>query len=794
MSSNRKYLPDFKPKYYWAILTILLFANLWPLNTKADPIKKALKEIKAGKKQIALPRLLVRQISKDSTNPILWHGIALCLDNEHFTPTAYETYLYSIRCWSLITDPKKLQNLAKKYKISAQITDSLLQISTNDWIKHQPNFDLQSARTLYKILEQNTTLLLDFQKTITGAKENWSSLSVKTHLKLIDIQDEYIDKLEFDSILGSRNIQALKNRRDQLLHLPNYMVTDKTKQMLQTALDTLLQWEFEAAQSEETIDAFERFLKNYPKASTFQKDWINNKTEDIRFNQAQQQNTVESYENFLVLYPKSRYTDRAQLLKRALTVIPTPALKPNGKFGFVDSVNLQPWLDKEYKLAYPLHRFINPKQFQENGATLIPGCALVMQQDTFGLVEFTWVTKDGNTFTKNTYELIHQFSPNLAFVQRGGRWGILNSQGRELIPCKFENIRFDTAMKRGALQMGKLWALFNDQGKLITAPKFSHFGFESNENYPNETSPILWIRGKCAAAINGQWGLIDTAGNALTPFAYESMSTLPHGRFLGKINAGYCIWRDTLNCTAEYSETVDIGRNYTLIQQNHLWGIVDTIGKVILPPVYEKAILVDATIALLKNKKWTFYYSKGEFVLPIKGNIDDFRLHGDGIVFAKQKKSWLLYHAGTRTIRKITSPKHKQLTDTLLFEYSGEQGFITHVNGKVLLKDTLKNISTLNDHEWLATKSTGTGLLCIPSMQWSLPPIYEEIIETDYANIYIVKKDNKWGVVNTFNNIIVPIQYDAITDSEFPGYWYVLKNDQTLWLDFSGREIIYPLP
>ncbi len=778
--------------YTIASIFLLIFSFFTAPCLQADPIKKALKAIRNNQKEVALQKLLLRQLTKDSSNPVFWHAIALCLDNEVSKPTAYETYLYSVRCWGVVKDPTRIKKIEKKYKITALNTDSLLQIATLDWIAHQPNFDLSSARSLLKILEENTSLLVEFQKLIIGPIENWSSVSVKTHLKLLDVQEEYIDKLEFDSILNSRNITALKNRRDQLANLPTYAITEKTKALLKMAQDTLMQWEFEEMQAEETLEAFAKFLKNYPNASEFQRTWIAQKSEAIRFNTAQQLNTVESYDNFLQQYPKSQFRERALLLKRALTVIPVPARKANGKFGFVDSANFQPWLEYEYKLAYPLHRFNNPNKIQENGATLIPGCALVMLEDTFGLIEFTYITKDGKPFTKNNYELIHQFSPTLAFVQRGGRWGILNAQGKELIPCKFENLRFDTAQKRGALQMGKTWALFNENGKLISAPKYSHFGFQNSENSPNESSPNLWFKGKCAAAVNGQWGLIDTAGNALTPFAYESMSTLPHGRFLGKINAGYCVWRDSANCTTEYSETVDFGKPYTLIQQNNLWGIIDTIGKVILPPIYEKALLVDATIALLKNKKWIFYYSKGEFTLPIKGNIDDFRLHGDGIVFAKQKKTWLMYHAGTRTIRKISTPKHKQLTDTLLFEYFGNNGFITHINGRPLIKDTLSNISPLNNHEWLATKSTGTGLLCIPSMEWSLPPLYQDVINSEYPNLYIVQKNNKWGVVNSFNNEIIPIQYDAISDGEFPGYWFALKGETTLWIDAAGREILYP--
>ncbi|MEY5036868.1 MAG: hypothetical protein RLZZ110_1885, partial [Bacteroidota bacterium] len=529
--------------------------------------------------------------------------------------------------------------------------------------------------------------------------------------------------------------------------------------------------------------------------------------EGLAFERAQQLNTVEAYEQFLKsqLPPPLQRTDltfRAQFLLRSLTVKPIPiaynkSKDPNKEgFYFADSATLQPWMELDFKMAYPyaLNNYRN--HFVESGATLIPGCALVMRTDTFGLIEFSYITKDGKPFTKNNYETIFQFSNTMAFVQRGGRWGILNNRGKELLPCKFENLRYDTAAKRGALQLGKKWALFNESGKLITPPKFDAIGFETWENEPTEAPTKLWVRNRCAAKISDNWALIDTLGNSLTPFAYESMASLPYGRFMGKINDGYCLWRDTIRCSAQYSEAVDFGKPYTLVQQKG-WGIIDTLGRILVPPIYEQSLLVGSTIALLKNKKWNFYYSKGEFSLPIKGNIDDFRLYGDGMVYARQKKNWILYHAYTKTVRKVKSLDLQQLTDTLLLEPIGTYWFITHANGKVLLKDTLMSLSRINDHEWFATKpsiggTTSMGLLCLPSMQWSLKPQYQEIILSQKPSQYMVKKNDRWGVVNNFGEIIVPMNYDAITDTEFPGYWYALKGEQTLWIDASGRELSQP--
>ena len=776
--------------------------------------------------------LYKRQFTKDSSNPALHHALAM-LPNEKETNAPIAHSFDAMRYWAkLQTDKKGNPITAKqwakykqKYQLTYHNTDTLLFAQTNEFWNKRGNASLEQARTNLLNLQAESQWLSSYQEQIqaleiahynqwqakqkngpdTSVKvEKFESITLKAYQKRIETQREFIEQLEFDSLMQTRNISALSKRRTQLLSIKK--PSAQTKSMIQRAEDTLTQWEFELASVEDLEIGYKRFLANYPKAP--QKNAVLQRLEGLAFERAQQLNTVEAYEQFLKnqLPPPLQRTDltfRAQFLLRSLTVNPIPiaynkATSNKEGFYFADSATLQPWMELDYKMAYPYALHNHRNTFVENGATLIPGCALVMRTDTFGLVEFSYITKDGKPFTKNNYETIFQFSSTMAFVQRGGRWGILTNRGKELLPCKFENLRYDTATKRGALQLGKKWALFNESGKLITPPKFDAIGFETWENEPTESPAKLWIRNRCAAKINNNWALIDTLGNSLTPFAYESMTSLPFGRFMGKINDGYCLWRDTIQCSAEYSEAVDFGKPYTLVQQRG-WGIIDTLGKILVPPIYEKALLVGSTVALLKNKKWNYYYSKGEFTLPIKGVIDDFRMHGDGMVFARQKKNWILYHAYTKTVRKVKTLDLQQLTDTLLLEPIGSHWFITHANGKVLLPDTLKSLSRINDHEWLATRGSNnpnannlTGLLCLPSMQWSLKPLYQEIILSQKPSQYMVKQNEKWGVVNNFGETIVPILYDAITDTEFPGYWYALKGEQTVWIDASGRELSQP--
>jgi hypothetical protein len=513
-------------KFRGSLLMSAVFLCLlaWVGTSNADPIEKALKLIRISSKSTksksklrksSVPKdtnqvsasiaelnqkeaaviLYQRTLTKDSTNPVLYHALAL-LPNNKDSDDNLHLALKALQYWGQPALNKAGKDKSgdlwkkydKKYGVTYRNTDTLLFTLTQTWWTQKPNYNLEHARKLLQEIEYHHERISQYQVAIQRIEDEtfnqavaklktppdtafhapkFESIALKSHHKLIEFQKEYIERLEFDSLMHSRDINALSVRRNQLLKIKK--PTQQVKLMIQQAEDTLIQWEYELACSEDQEFSYLRFLKAYPKAP--QKNSILQKLDAMAFERAQQINTVEAYENYLKNQPeppigRQDLTMRAQFLLRALTVIPVPYAYTNKDgFYFADSSTGQPWMELDYKMAYPFALNNNKSQFVENGSTLIPGCALVMRTDTFGLIEYSYITKDGKPFTKNNYETIYQFSSSMAFVQRGGRWGILNYRGKELLPCKFENLRYDTASRRGALKTNKKWALFNESGK-----------------------------------------------------------------------------------------------------------------------------------------------------------------------------------------------------------------------------------------------------------------------------------------------------------------------------------------
>ena len=53
-----------------------------------------------------------------------------------------------------------------------------------------------------------------------------------------------------------------------------------------------------------------------------------------------------------------------------------------------------------------------------------------------------FVNAQGQEIVPCIYEKIENFKNDVARVKRNNKWGLVNSQGQEIIPCKYDGIRF----------------------------------------------------------------------------------------------------------------------------------------------------------------------------------------------------------------------------------------------------------------------------------------------------------------------------------------------------------------
>lgn len=140
-------------------------------------------------------------------------------------------------------------------------------------------------------------------------------------------------------------------------------------------------------------------------------------------------------------------------------------------------------------------------------------------------------------------------------VRRNGKYGFIDSRGREIIPCIYDEVSpfFDA---RAKVRIGDSYGIIDTTGRIVlpleyedTSPKSTkyilcdglaliekngHFGFVDREG--RVVIPICFqdayqfSEGLAPVQYNGRWGYLDTRGNAQIPFVFDLASPFEWGR------------------------------------------------------------------------------------------------------------------------------------------------------------------------------------------------------------------------------------------------------------------------
>lgn len=289
-----------------------------------------------------------------------------------------------------------------------------------------------------------------------------------------------------------------------------------------------------------------------------------------------------------------------------------------------DGVEIIPCLYKN--VTYPTEGLIMVQQdslfgyFDTTGNQVIPfrysaassfneGRAVVALYVDSYYVSYGFIDKKGNIVIKPQYDYAFPFYEGYAVVQAYNRYGMIDTNNREVLPIKFEIL---TSMSDGLFFAGddQGLALYNNKFKRLTKPIYTELVGKSDDRilvrrdgkygYLNpkgkEIIPCqydranLFIDNRAAVCKNGKWGIINIAGQPVLPIEYD--------------NSGYrgeaYIYHDSL----------------ALIEKNRHYGFVDMDGNIVIQPTFANAYQFTNGLAPVSVGLWGYIDTKGNFFIP----------------------------------------------------------------------------------------------------------------------------------------------------------------------------------
>ena len=112
----------------------------------------------------------------------------------------------------------------------------------------------------------------------------------------------------------------------------------------------------------------------------------------------------------------------------------------------------------------------------------------------------------GKLFFCNRFNAVQGFSEGLAAVEINGMWGFIDKEGKQVIPCIYDDVG-SYSEGLAPIEINGNWGYVDKSGKQAIPCIYEHVGSFSE--------------GLAYVEISGKYGFIDTKGNQVAPCIYD---------------------------------------------------------------------------------------------------------------------------------------------------------------------------------------------------------------------------------------------------------------------------------
>ncbi len=249
------------------------------------------------------------------------------------------------------------------------------------------------------------------------------------------------------------------------------------------------------------------------------------------------------------------------------------------------------------------------------------------------------------------------------------------------------------------------------------------------------------------------------------------------------------------------SPKMKIDENRFIERKENKFGITDSLKNVIIPFMYDFIEFKNQRLIIRKDNLNGLFSLDNKELLPIEFKFILPRKNGRFILWTKESMFGLSDING-----KIIIPiKYKRVSsiendDFYITENGNNLNGVYDYNGNNIIAEEYK-FYTVDKYRIFATKDNISQILDIQNSEKNI--ILEEKIElietvSHYAmgeNLFqIVKKENKFGLLNSKNETIIPIIYDEIKSSQNWRYFIIKQNNKIGLINVNGtvtKEVIY---
>jgi hypothetical protein len=382
--------------------------------------------------------------------------------------------------------------------------------------------------------------------------------------------------------------------------------------------------------------------------------------------------------------------------------------------------------------------------FEYTSITLLKNKLLVLKKENaYCLLPVTHSISEMKCFDKITFDNSGYYNQNeKVIVSLHEKSGLIGYDGKTILPIEYDKI----------LNQCSYYVIINNH-------KFGLADLEGKIIIPAESDSIYCISNKiCGVVRNKKYGIIKDS-TIIIPIQYDSIKFIPGQN---DQNSFYTLKKNKRYYFADNEGKVDTRYSYDHIAResdnfikvilNGKVGLVNTKGEIALEPLYQDIYKIRGT---------NFYSTKRNTKMSIMSeNLG--------------KQTPFLYD----TLYSIVKTSYFIIKQNQLYGVIDSDGnLITPV-----VYDAISR-SKVPQTKFYQVKKNGKSGLLSETFQEKILCRYDTIFPVAKTNCFIIKQENRYGIIDSEGNLLMPAIYEAISDFRvFDNKFYIIKKDGKLGL------------
>lgn len=266
--------------------------------------------------------------------------------------------------------------------------------------------------------------------------------------------------------------------------------------------------------------------------------------------------------------------------------------------------------------------------------------------------EWGYIDTSGQIIVKPEYSFAKDFINDVGIVECAGKWGMVNSNAKVLIPCHYDGIDFlentDNQIIKVYLQQPK-YGLIDTLGQLMVSADYDELGSFSD--------------GRLAVKRGGLWGFVDRNGFEVIPCRFREVQDFSEGLAAVKLGNywGFIDKQGENEIDFKYKRVGNFKNNLAWVYAGDGVGYIDPSGTYRIAPIFDKAFDFQKGVArVVQDGEFGLIETTGKFIdKPGYSDITGFDPHGLAIV--RDGKTRIRYGIVNLQGKLVVDPKYKEI-------------------------------------------------------------------------------------------------------------------------------------